>query len=85
MNKFEQVSSVDHQMSVAIGYRGLMSRGRGVPYHVTYCESLIFPHLRLRAVKNGLCSTHNYKFFNKEEPFTVNKLFGRCHLCAERH
>ena len=78
VNKFEQVSSDHHQMSVAggIGYLGLMSegevlrypgpisRGVGVPYHVTSpttwvprgqthaCGNITFPKLRLRTVLN---------------------------------
>ena len=73
VNKFKQVSSDDHQMSVAgeEGGRspGLMSRGRGVPYHVTCpmmhvmylpprektdtCENITFLQLRLQAVTIG--------------------------------
>ena len=65
VNKFEQVSSDDHQMSVTGGGSpGLMF---GVPYHVSYpmmhviippptpmniyaCENIAFLQLRLRAV-----------------------------------
>ena len=65
VNKFEQVSSDDHQMPVAGGESpGLMF---GIPYHVSYpmmhviispppheqtyaCENIAFLHLRLRSV-----------------------------------
>ena len=66
MNKFEQVSSDDHQMSVAGGrYTGLMSGGGGTlpcdlshdAFDHTYpreqtdaCENITFPQLRLRVV-----------------------------------
>ena len=36
MNKFEQVSSDDHQMSVAGWYPRSQGQKSGVPYHVTY-------------------------------------------------
>ena len=66
MNKFEQVSSDDHQMSVAGGrYTGPMSGGGGTlpcdlshdAFDLTYpreqadaCENITFSQLRLRVV-----------------------------------